>query len=71
MHKHGSNKADLNQVCYVDSYPACVLQDRTCIDQAHEDMEIPESVCSDVIDSFSNTEEEFSDCEMVIKCLFT
>lgn len=59
----------------MDSYTGCVLQDRTCIDnsfpQAHDEMEIPESVCSDVIDSFSNTEEEFSDCEMVIKCLFT
>lgn len=57
----------------MDSYTASVLQD-ICIDksfpQAHGEMEIPESVCSDVIDSFSNTEEEFYDCEMVIKCLF-
>ncbi len=56
----------------MDSYTASVLQD-ICIDnsfpQAHDEMEIPESFCSDVIDSFSNTEEEFSDCEMVIKCL--
>ncbi len=57
----------------MDSYTGCVLQDRTCMDysfpQAHDEMEIPESVCSDVIDSFSNT--DFSDYEMVIKCLFT
>lgn len=53
-----------------------VLQDRTEIEnnfsQAHSEIEIPECICDgDVMDSFSNTEEELLDCELVIRCLFT
>lgn len=71
----GQTKVDLNQVCYMDSYTVIHLQDRAhidnCFPQAQDEMNIPENLCSDVTDSYSHTEEELSECETVIRGLFT